>query len=119
MKLLRNLVIVLALCSLAATCPSPSPTPAPITIAASSVYWSTPVANTSGTPLVDLSGFKIYAGLSPGTYSIIYNITSPSVNSIRLNMFLNSPGTYYLSMTAYDFVGVESAKSPETRFTAQ
>jgi len=121
MKLLRLFVILFALSFVAATCPgpTPTPTPTPITIANSSVYWTIPTTNIDGTPLLDLGGFRIYFDLTPGTYRALYDVKDPTASSLRLNMFLMQPGTYYLSITAVDILGVESEKSKEVSFTAQ
>lgn len=100
--------------------PMPTPNPVPIvTIANSSIYWVAPVKNTDGSPLIDLGGFRIYFGTTSGIYNSTHDVPNPSSISLQLNIFLNSPGTYYLSMTAYDIFGLESIKSPEIRVTAQ
>jgi hypothetical protein len=120
-KLTRLFVVLFALPMLAASCPSPAPTPAPmpITITNGSVYWVIPIINTDGTPLTDLKGFIIYWGTSSKSYLFRYSIMGSTVNSMRLNSFLIDPGTYYLSVTAFDSLGAESSKSPEVTFTAQ
>jgi hypothetical protein len=121
MKLTRLFVILFALPMLAASCPSPAPTPAPmpITITNSSVYWAIPTINTDGTPLTDLKGFMIYWGTSSGNKTSQYSVMGSTINSTRLNLFLTNSGTYYLSVAAFDSLGVESSKSPEVTFTAQ
>ena len=125
MRTLRTFVIVFALSMLAVTCPEsiPTPTPVPpsasITIANSSIYWSIPTTNTDGSSLVDLGGFKVYAGTTSGTYTTIYKINDPSVNFVNLNIFLSLPGTYYVSLSSYDLQNLEGPQSSEISFTVQ
>ena len=81
----------------------------------------TPVTSNSATlewdPVVDnnLSGYRIYFGTAPGTYSQSagqgYGVGN--VTTYRL-AGLSSATRYYFAVTAVDYLGNESAKSNET-----
>lgn len=71
--------------------------------------WVPPTTNVDGSPLTDLSGYKVYYGVSPGVYDTVSTITN-----IR-NHVINKPvnTTWYFAVTAYDLDGLESAFSNE------
>ncbi len=78
--------------------------------------WNAPATNTDGTPLTDLSGYKIYYGTASGNYSQtidVGGITSSTVSN------LTDGTTYYFAVTAYDTSGNESAYSNEVSKTTQ
>lgn len=75
--------------------------------------WNAPTTYTDGTPMTDLTGYKIYYGTSSGNYSNVTdvgNVTSYTVANL-------ATGTYYFAVTAYDSAGVESAYSNEVVLT--
>ena len=62
------------------------------------VYWNATTTNDDGTPLTDLSGFKIYYGLSTWSYSNsldVGNVTTYTLTNLQ-------PGIYYFVTTAYN-----------------
>ena len=74
--------------------------------------WAAPT-NSDGTPFTGFAGFKVYYGMSPGTYSNSINVgmtTSYSVNGL-------APGTYYFTVTIFDSSGNESSFSNEASKT--
>ena len=78
-----------------------------------SLSWDPPTTNTDGTPLTDLSGYKVYYGTSSGNYSSAIdagNVTSYVVSGLSSN-------TYYFAVTAYDTSGNESSYSNEASKT--
>jgi ABC-type oligopeptide transport system substrate-binding subunit len=78
-----------------------------------SVAWEAPANNVDGTPLTDLAGYKIYYGLSSGSYAATVDVgpaTAYSVTDL-------GPGTYFIAVTAYNGDGVESAHSEEVSKT--
>ena len=84
--------------------------------AQATLTWNAPATNTDGTPLTDLSGYKIYYGTASGNYSQtidVGGITSSTVSN------LTDGTTYYFAMTAYDTSGNESAYSNEVSKTTQ
>jgi hypothetical protein len=78
--------------------------------------WNAPTSNMDGTPLSDLSGYKIYYGTASGVYGSpldVGNQTSYTFNSL-------GTGTYYFAVSAYNASGSESNLSNEiVRTTAQ
>jgi hypothetical protein len=89
-----------------------------ITVAASAptaqsvtLSWQPPTANTDGTALTNLNGYRILYGVQPGVYT-----QSVAVNGAGLTRYtidnLQS-GTYYVAMIAVNSTGAESEKSQE------
>ena len=75
------------------------------------ISWQAPMRNNDGTPLVDLAGYRIYYGQTPGSYESLVRITNVGVMTYVLDGL--SPGTYYLVMTSVNSAGLESAPSAE------
>jgi hypothetical protein len=73
--------------------------------------WVAPTRNTDNTPLVNLAGFKIYYGVSSGAYSTVLDITNAATTTRTISGL--APGTFYVAMTAYNSVNVESARTGE------
>ncbi len=75
--------------------------------------WDAPVTNMDGTALRDLEGYRVHYGTSPGTYTAtleVGNLTSYSIGGLL-------PGTYYMTVTAYNTSGAESDYSNEVTKT--
>ena len=76
--------------------------------------WIPPTTKADGTPLTDLTGYKIYFGVSSGNYTQnidVGNVTSYTVTNL-------STGTaYYFATTAYDASSNESSFSNEVSKT--
>ncbi len=62
-----------------------------------------------GSPLTDLTGYKIYWGMSPGDYPNSVTLDHPGIVTYVIENL--TPGTYYLVATAFDSNGVESEYS--------
>jgi hypothetical protein len=74
------------------------------------VSWNPPTENTDGSILMDLAGYRIYYGNSPGNYD----------NTITINIGLSSylveslgASDWYFAMTAFNSLGIESGYSEE------
>ena len=68
--------------------------------------WTRPTRNTDGTPLLDLSGYKIYIGPAGGSYTELIDLPNPELTTyVAENL---APGTYYFYIAAYDSAGVPS-----------
>jgi len=89
--------------------------------------WTAPTTNTDGSPLTDLASYKVYyepaTGPCPGGafFQVISPTTSPAPGtavSFRLKG-LTSGSLYFVSVTAVDLSGSESACSPTASATAQ
>jgi hypothetical protein len=66
--------------------------------------------DSSGEP--DLAGFKIYRGLSPGTYSDTLTLTDPAQRTATIDGLPEGVDLYFAA-TAYDTSGNESGYSNE------
>lgn len=71
--------------------------------------WTPPTQNTDGTPLTDLAGYKIYWGVSQGTYPKSAIIDNPGITSYVVEQL--TPATWYFALTAVNSAGAESAFS--------
>ena len=88
--------------------PAPAP-PAPGTRSAT-LTWAAPTQYESGSPFVDLAGYRIWYGSAPGNYSRLVEI-APGTTTHNIHNLTAT--TYYFSITAYNHEGVESALSNE------
>jgi hypothetical protein len=79
--------------------------------------WTPPTQNTDGSPLTNLSGYKIYWGTALGTYPNSVTLTNPGLTSYVVDNLV--PGTYYFVATSLNSVGVESAFSTSASKTIQ
>jgi len=79
------------------------------------IQWTAPTENTDGTELSDLAGFRIYYGRVSGSYPEMVEITQPQATTHTLDL---ESGDHYLTMTAFDTEGNESAHSNEVMETA-
>ena len=75
--------------------------------------WTAPTTNEDGSPLDDLAGYKLHFGTQPGQYTQV--VTVGSYTTAEIDDL--GPGTYYLSVTAYDIYGNESDFSNEINHT--
>ncbi len=75
--------------------------------------WTSPTANTNGTVLTDLAGFKVSYGTVSGQYAETVDVGRVAGCTVS-NL---GPGTWYFSVTAYNSTGAESAPSPEVSKT--
>lgn len=76
-----------------------------------SLGWSAPSTRVDGEPLAaeDIAGYKIYYGTASNEYTTAIDVGNTSTYTIS-NL---SSGTYYVTVTAYDVAGNESAHSTE------
>jgi len=71
--------------------------------------WQAPTTNTDGTPLTDLSGYRIYYGSSPEQLS-----RTVQVNTVGLQTYVFDdlqPGSWYFAVMAVAANGAESSLS--------
>jgi hypothetical protein len=71
--------------------------------------WDAPTTNEDGSPLIDLSGYKVYYGSSSGSYTQSINVG----NNTQIMIDDLSSGSWCFSITAYDTSGNESMYSDE------
>jgi ELWxxDGT repeat protein len=88
----------------AGTIPAP---PSPVLFA--TVSWLPVTLTTTGTPLINLGGYRIYFGASPIALTSIIDVPDPTVSSYVVPNLM--PGTLYFAVTAYTSDGLESGLS--------
>ncbi|HUQ51316.1 MAG TPA: fibronectin type III domain-containing protein, partial [Gammaproteobacteria bacterium] len=71
--------------------------------------WQPPALNTDGTPLTDLSAFKVYWGTTQGTYPYSAQISNVAARTHTVTGL--QTGQWYFVVTALNSKGVESPKS--------
>lgn len=71
--------------------------------------WSAPTANTDGSALTDLAGYRVYYGTSPGTLGT--SIDVPSAGAVEYLVRGLQTGTWYFAVAAYTNTGLESTHS--------
>jgi hypothetical protein len=69
--------------------------------------WSPPSVNSDGTPLTNLSGYKVYWGTTQGSYSNSVYLSNPGLTSYVIGNLV--PGTYYFTAKAVTAAGLESS----------
>lgn len=75
------------------------------------VSWIAPTANTDGSTLVDLAGYKVYMGMASGAYSAVIQIDNPGQTTYSFDQL--APGSYYVAVAAFNQSGAESERSEE------
>ena len=71
--------------------------------------WTAPTRNADGSSLNDLSGYIIYWGTTPDTFTQVEKIDNPGITTYVLSNL--TAGTYYIVIVAVDLVDNESAYS--------
>ena len=81
----------------------------PGTVGSATLSWLPPTQRTDGTALMNLAGYRIYYGNTPGNYPSTITVANPGLSTYVID---NLPsGTYYFVASAYDAVGNESSYS--------
>ncbi len=71
--------------------------------------WMPPTQNADGSPLTNLSGYKMYWGTTKGSYPNSVTLTNPGLTSYVVGNLV--PGTYFFATKALTSTGRESAFS--------
>ena len=87
---------------------NPALAPPPTTYSVT-VSWVAPTTNVDGTPLANLSGFKLYYGQSAQALDRVLQIGTPSTTSQSVQNLAS--GTWYFAVAAVNAAGLESALS--------
>jgi len=96
--------------------PAPSsPAPSSNEPQSLTLTWTAPEENADGTPLLDLSGYKIRYGTASGSYAQVVTLNNAGLNRFVVDNL--SSGTYYFAITAYNSAGTESQLSGEVSTT--
>ena len=77
------------------------------------LMWEAPTTNIDGSPLTDLSGYKVYWGAVSGTYTGVKDVLNVTTVNIAQTMAITPKGNYCFVVTAYDVAGNESDFSNE------
>ena len=104
-----NVVITVSDGELRASLASFSITVNAISLGSVTLNWTPPIENTDGSTLVDLAGYNIYWGSTPGNYPNSANIDNGSISTYVVDNL--APGTYEFVATSYNGAGVESSYS--------
>ena len=79
------------------------------TTGTATLRWTPPTQNEDGTPIVNLSGYRIYYGTSPTNLNQVLTISGASITSAVIeNLY---PATWYFALKAYNASNVESSFS--------
>ncbi len=76
---------------------------------AATLSWTPPTSNTDGSPLTNLSGYRIYYGTSRTSLTQTVQINNPGISSYVVESL--SPATYYFALRSLTSSGTESALS--------
>jgi hypothetical protein len=77
--------------------------------------WTPPTVNSDGSTLVDLAGYKIRYGTSPGNYSDTITINNPGLTSYLVENLAST--TWYFVMTSFNSRGIGSSNTTEASKT--
>ena len=77
--------------------------------------WQPPTENTDGSPLTNLSGYRIHYGTQPGHYDSTITVNNAGVTRYVIENL--APGTYFFAITAVSGAGAESDPSGEASKT--
>jgi hypothetical protein len=72
--------------------------------------WTPPTANTDGSTLTDLDGYKVYYGTSASMSANQIKEVAAGLNTVTLGPL--AAGTWYMVMSAINQADVESVKAP-------
>jgi hypothetical protein len=104
-----NIVISVSDGTNSASLPTFSITVNQVSNGTATLNWTAVTQNTNGTPLTNLSGYRVHYGTAANNMSTVITIANPTVNTyIATNL---SSGTWYFGVTAYASDGSESALS--------
>lgn len=79
---------------------------APVVIGSADLKWTAPTANTDGSPLTDLSGYRVEYG--PSEQSLLLSISTPATSVTVPNL---TQGQWVFAVRAVTTLGMESAAS--------
>ncbi|HEY9183125.1 MAG TPA: putative Ig domain-containing protein [Gammaproteobacteria bacterium] len=112
-----GIVITVSDGALTASLPAFTVTVQAVAVGSATLSWTPPTLNTDGSPLTNLSGYKVYWGTALGTYPNSVTLNNPGLTSYVVDNLV--PGTYYFVATALTSAGVESTFSSAASKTIQ
>ena len=108
-----DIVISVSDGELSAALPAFTLTVQAVATGSATLSWLPPTANTDGSPLTNLAGYRVYWGTSAGEYP-----NSVTLNNAGLTRYVVTdlvPGTWFFAATALNSSGAESTFSDAAR----
>jgi hypothetical protein len=87
----------------------------PVATGTAMLSWTPPTANTDGSPLTNLAGYRVHWGTTRGSYAHSVTLNGAGLSSYVVDQL--TPGTWYFVVTAVNALGVESSFSNEASKT--
>ena len=81
-----------------------------IALGQATLSWMPPTSNDDGSPLMDLSGYRIYYGRNQGDLTRVARLDNPGLTRYVVESLV--PAKWFFAMTAVNSQGVESNRSP-------
>jgi hypothetical protein len=88
----------------------------PTTNGSATLSWTPPTANSDGTVLTNLAGYRIYYGT---TTQLTQSVTLTNPGLTRYVISGLAPATWYFALVAYNSAGIESARTAVTSLVVQ
>jgi hypothetical protein len=104
-----NIVIRVSDGTATASLPAFSVTVTAVANGSATLSWTPPTTNNNGTPLTNLSGYRVRWGTSAGNYTNSVTLNNPGLTSYVVGNLV--PGTYYFVVSAMSSAGTESTPS--------
>lgn len=104
-----GIVIAVSDGRLSAALPAFSITVSAPQVGSATLRWTPPTQNEDGTPIVNLSGYRVYYGTSTSNLNQVVTISSASITSAVIENL--TPATWYFALKAYNSANVESSFS--------
>lgn len=82
----------------------------PVANGSATLSWNPPTANSDGTALTDLTGYRIYYGRNPDQLTRTVVVNNPGLTRYMIENLV--PARWHFSMTSVNASGRESARSP-------
>ena len=80
-----------------------------IALGAATLAWNPPTHNVDGSPLMDLSGYRIYYGRDPNVLGRMVAVDNPGLSSFVVENL--GIGQWFFVMTSVNLDGVESRRT--------
>jgi len=104
-----GVVITVSDGTLTASLPAFAVTVTQASLGSATLSWTPPTANTDGSDLTNLAGYRIYYGTSESALGATIQITNPGLTNYSIGNL--GPGTHYFAIAAYTADGVEGQMS--------
>jgi hypothetical protein len=82
-----------------------------------SLTWRAPTTNIDGSPITDLTGYKVFYGTSSHQYAQSLSLMSPALTTVMIEDL--GPATWFFAVKAISNGGIESDYSSEVSKTIQ